>query len=348
MVYSRSIIETNMKIKVGGQFYRLFFVLALAIVFVLPFFVSVYDADAYVNVNGYYRKDGTYVRPHVRSDPNGLKYDNYSWTPSQGLYNESYGTRGSEWDTPTYITDPDYYTGKMLYESGQSGFGGSATSLSSVKIYKNLYRGLYNSDVTRLQTVLAKYPSIYPEGIVSGYYGALTEKAVQRFQSKYGIVNYGTPHTTGFGRFGPKTLEKFNQVFGATANEITSTEPVSTSDDSCGASEYKLNGSCYTFQTVVDACKKKYGTHSTFQGETDEGKFLCECTEGYKWNSSRPSCVLGTPALGSTIKIPRHIVLKVIYNPGLSCSFMGVFEDELRFCELYKDYKDYCTWNIVD
>lgn len=90
-------------------------------------------AEAYVNVKGYYRSDGTYVRPHVRSNPNGLKYDNYSWTPSQGLYNATYGTRGVEWDTPTYITDPNYYTGKALYEAGQSG----GTSINSNSYYNN-------------------------------------------------------------------------------------------------------------------------------------------------------------------------------------------------------------------
>ncbi len=73
--------------------------------------------NAVVNVKGYYRSNGTYVAPHVRSDPNGLKYDNYSYTPSQGLYNDTYGTRDASWDTPTYVTDPDYYIGKSLYES---------------------------------------------------------------------------------------------------------------------------------------------------------------------------------------------------------------------------------------
>jgi len=77
-------------------------------------------ADAYVSVKGYYRSDGTYVRPYVRSNPNGLKYDNYSWTPSQGLYNKTYGTRGSSWNTPTWTTDPDYYTGKSIYESNNN------------------------------------------------------------------------------------------------------------------------------------------------------------------------------------------------------------------------------------
>lgn len=76
--------------------------------------------DAYVSVKGYYRSDGTYVRPHVRSNPNGLKYDNYGYKPSQGLYNKTYGTRDSYWDTPTYITDPYYYEGKSIYDSGNS------------------------------------------------------------------------------------------------------------------------------------------------------------------------------------------------------------------------------------
>lgn len=84
--------------------------------FLTSIFLFTPSANAYVSVDGYYRKDGTYVSPYVRSEPNGLKYDNYSYTPSQGLYNDTYGTRGDDWDTPTYITDPDYYTGKYLYD----------------------------------------------------------------------------------------------------------------------------------------------------------------------------------------------------------------------------------------
>lgn len=30
-----------------------------------------------VHVKGHYRKDGTYVRPHVRSSPDSYKYNNY-------------------------------------------------------------------------------------------------------------------------------------------------------------------------------------------------------------------------------------------------------------------------------
>lgn len=90
----------------------------ISFVFVLLLLLTPLVSDAYVSVKGYYRKDGTYVSPHVRSNPNGLKYDNYGYKPSQGLYNNSYGTRGSTWDTPTWTTDPDYYLGKSLYNSG--------------------------------------------------------------------------------------------------------------------------------------------------------------------------------------------------------------------------------------
>jgi len=30
-----------------------------------------------IHVDGYYRKDGTYVRPHVRSSPDGIVWNNY-------------------------------------------------------------------------------------------------------------------------------------------------------------------------------------------------------------------------------------------------------------------------------
>ncbi len=96
----------------------IFFIIFLIFITVFPT-----GSFAYVSVHGYFKSNGTYVAPYVRSNPNGLKYDNYGYKPSQGLYNPTYGTRGTEWDTPTSITDPNYYEGKALYESGSSGLG---------------------------------------------------------------------------------------------------------------------------------------------------------------------------------------------------------------------------------
>ncbi len=74
---------------------------------------------------------------------------------------------------------------------------------------RELERGGRGEDVTRLQQLLAKDPSIYPEGQVTGFYGALTQKAVRAFQKKYGISQVG--------RVGPQTLAKLNEVFGGEA-----------------------------------------------------------------------------------------------------------------------------------
>lgn len=40
------------------------------------------------NVRGYYRKDGTYVQPHIRSNPDGNPYNNYGFP---GNYNPNTG-----------------------------------------------------------------------------------------------------------------------------------------------------------------------------------------------------------------------------------------------------------------
>lgn len=48
-----------------------------------------------------------------------------------------------------------------------------------------------NSQVNDLQRALASDPSIYPEGQITGKFGALTKKAVERFQIKYGLKATG-------------------------------------------------------------------------------------------------------------------------------------------------------------
>lgn len=46
-----------------------------------------------VHVRGYYRKNGTYVRPHMRSAPNGSKADNWSTKGNVNPYTGKVGTK---------------------------------------------------------------------------------------------------------------------------------------------------------------------------------------------------------------------------------------------------------------
>ena len=80
----------------------------------------------------------------------------------------------------------------------------SSSTIYCSTFNKDLYFGMRdNSDVKCLQQFLkSKGPGIYPEGLVTGYFGPLTKAAVQRYQLSQSII------TTGY--FGPLTRAAVN------------------------------------------------------------------------------------------------------------------------------------------
>ena len=72
---------------------------------------------------------------------------------------------------------------------------------------KEINPGARSDEVMKLQELLAQDPSVYPDGIVSGYYGPKTVAAVRKFQAKHGLPVVG--------RVGPSTLAKINEVLGS-------------------------------------------------------------------------------------------------------------------------------------
>lgn len=68
----------------------------------------------------------------------------------------------------------------------------------------------YTPEVMALQDCL-KFEGLYPANVSSsGYFGAITKKAVQQFQAKYNIT---TSTSTGYGRVGPKTRAQLNLLY---------------------------------------------------------------------------------------------------------------------------------------
>lgn len=97
--------------------------------------------------------------------------------------------------------------------------------------------GSQGSDVTELQLYLARNSDLYPSGLITGYFGPLTQSGVERFQVAQGIVSAGTPGTTGYGRVGPLTGARINMLMGSTVqgdvwSPLISNELVSTDRDS--------------------------------------------------------------------------------------------------------------------
>lgn len=74
----------------------------------------------------------------------------------------------------------------------------------TLRLLRQLRKGMSGEDIALLQEILATDKDVYPEGLVTGYFGPLTEKAVKKFQKIAGIEQAG--------EVGPKTLAKINKL----------------------------------------------------------------------------------------------------------------------------------------
>lgn len=88
---------------------------------------------------------------------------------------------------------------------------------ASVVLTSDLSRGSSGADVEKLQKFLAQDKMIYPEGIINGTFGPATERAVKKFQAKYGLSQVG--------RVGPATRKKI-EVLSASDSTLNAVPPV--------------------------------------------------------------------------------------------------------------------------
>ena len=90
------------------------------------------------------------------------------------------------------------------------------TVISCKNLEKNLKFGMQDTQVICLQQFLKSQGSeIYPEGLITGYFGPLTFSAVKRFQQKYWqeiLAPWGLKKEEATGFVGPTTRAKINQL----------------------------------------------------------------------------------------------------------------------------------------
>ena len=102
---------------------------------------------------------------------------------------------------------------------------------SCLDLKKSLFQGrtdaTTNGEVSRLQAFLkAKGDYDYPE--VTGYFGPVTERAVQKWQERNGVVSSGSISTTGYGVVGPKTRTSFSDLCSVQSSDTSSTPEISS------------------------------------------------------------------------------------------------------------------------
>lgn len=92
----------------------------------------------------------------------------------------------------------------------QTQISSARTEIAAVKkelaLTRSLAFGSKGKDVTELQEFLQAFPDIYPEGLVTGFFGHATENAVKRLQKKHGIDAVGV--------VGPKTRQQLKLLSG--------------------------------------------------------------------------------------------------------------------------------------
>lgn len=75
---------------------------------------------------------------------------------------------------------------------------------TTLRFLRQLREGMAGEDVKLLQEILATDLDIYPEGLITGYFGPLTRNAVKKFQKIAGLDQVGA--------VGPQTLSRLNQL----------------------------------------------------------------------------------------------------------------------------------------
>ncbi|MEW6606066.1 MAG: hypothetical protein AB1414_01260 [bacterium] len=136
-------------------------------------------ANARVKVKGYYRKDGTYVQPHYRSDPNSNPYDNWSFPGNINPYTGKIAPGNPDTYLRNYYKDKTYTPKTYIPNISLPSFSSLSipsyyfSSLSLIKPFLkdsllNSYNALYINDPKILKFL--KPTEIYKDSYSSKIY----------------------------------------------------------------------------------------------------------------------------------------------------------------------------------
>lgn len=162
------------------------------------------------------------INPSLTLDKAGVRHEVCA-TPNIGIYKgeegftieDSWGTTGIEgkgvrWITRSFFEKRNYIPG--LYPTAFKTYTdiGVQPTKPKVNLQIDLEFGMQHPDVRKLQEVY-KYEGLFPANHPgSDLFHNITLEATKKFQVRYSIA---APGDGGYGRVGPKTRAKINQLF---------------------------------------------------------------------------------------------------------------------------------------
>ena len=146
----------------------------------------------------------------------------------------------------------------------------------AAQLVRQLREGSEGDDVRVLQAMLAADPDIYPEGVISGFFGKKTAQAVKRFQKKHGLFQAGA--------VGPQTLRELQKLLGKHQLVIVNNGNGTTTSQLC---------TLVKPEQFFKGWNKKYKDHDDDDGDDDSENRnrlipICKTVSGDWWNNIFP------------------------------------------------------------
>lgn len=121
--------------------------------------------------------------------------------------------RGQHIITEDFFKARNFFIGHFMNFAFEDGTADPATPKPAYTFTRELEFSAtvqYDTDVKALQDIL-KYEGLFPTNVEStGYFGAVTQRAVEQYQMRYGIA---APGSAGYGRVGPRTMAHLNSKY---------------------------------------------------------------------------------------------------------------------------------------
>lgn len=197
----------------------------------------------------------------------------------------------------------------------------STSPNSCPNLYRVLSRGSRGSDVISLQQFLIAQGLLSGDS-ATGFFGGMTESAVQRWQAQNSIVSYGDANTTGYGVIGPRTRAAIVTRCGTKPPVVQSCPqyqiPICTSGqhvqrgttdaNGCQGAPMCVNETAVQSCPVYNACPSGYSTNTSTDSN---GCTKISCTPWQPTGSLNVSPTSGTASL------------KVTFTAATNAGFFG-------------------------
>lgn len=155
-------------------------------------------------INGTVDKNGSATIRHSVTAVDFTLYEGKKALVVEDSWGVDSGINGQRIITEEFYNERNFFAGyAMNFDFDRI----TNTEKPSYNFLYDLQFGMTNNDIVKLQDIL-KYEGVFPVNIQStGYFGAITKKAVQKLQDKYNIAKETDP---GYGRVGPRTRNLLN------------------------------------------------------------------------------------------------------------------------------------------